>query len=189
MTRRVPLSTDQVTPLDTWNHYQSTRDTIVRTARIEKRNISEGIPTDDPELYSMTGDELDRYFDEILDETDTQACLFLIASAEAALRVDFLCRVYNRGRDDVSRAFRSVYVRSCRHSKPNVRLDEDILNIWTAKVPGSKSTIGEFRGALNYRHWLAHGRYWVPKLGRRYDPAGVLQIITRLFSEIGLADH
>ena len=23
--------------------------------------------------------------------------------------------------------------------------------------------------AFKYRHWLAHGRYWEPKLGRIYD--------------------
>jgi len=29
--------------------------------------------------------------------------------------------------------------------------------------------IGELRGAFKFRHWLAHGSYWPPKLGRRYD--------------------
>jgi hypothetical protein len=29
--------------------------------------------------------------------------------------------------------------------------------------------IGELRGAFKFRHWLAHGRYWKPKFGRRYD--------------------
>ncbi len=29
--------------------------------------------------------------------------------------------------------------------------------------------IGIIRSAFRYRDWLAHGRYWVAKLGRRYD--------------------
>lgn len=33
----------------------------------------------------------------------------------------------------------------------------------------SKALLGELAGAFRYRHWLAHGRYWQPKLGRKYD--------------------
>jgi len=32
-----------------------------------------------------------------------------------------------------------------------------------------KQIISEYISVLNYRHWLAHGRYWVPKLGRNFD--------------------
>ena len=38
------------------------------------------------------------------------------------------------------------------------------------------SIISEFRGALNLRDWLAHGRYWNPKLGRKHSPEDVLNI-------------
>jgi hypothetical protein len=32
-----------------------------------------------------------------------------------------------------------------------------------------KSLIDDLIGAFGYRNWLAHGRYWIPKLGRKYD--------------------
>jgi hypothetical protein len=141
-------------------------------------------------FFAMSADEVEEFFAARLDETDRQACLFLVASAEATLRVDFLQRVYHRKKDAVSRAFRDIYNRTaCDHSRLKVRLDEDILETWAAIVPRAKARIGDLRGSLNYRHWLAHGRYWVPKLGRQYDPTGLLRIITKLFEDIGLANQ
>jgi hypothetical protein len=43
------------------------------------------------------------------------------------------------------------------------------LDLWKQEFPTQKLLLGELKGALNYRHWLAHGRYWEPKLGRKYD--------------------
>jgi hypothetical protein len=68
-------------------------------------------------------------------------------------------------KDDLSRAFRLIW----RSRKKRVSLDEDILEAWKKHSSASKQLIGELRGAFNFRHWLAHGRYWVPKFGRRYD--------------------
>jgi hypothetical protein len=36
--------------------------------------------------------------------------------------------------------------------------------------------IGALRGALNFRHWIAHGRYWEPKLGRAYGFADIYNL-------------
>ncbi len=43
-----------------------------------------------------------------------------------------------------------------------MRLKEDILEIWKQKVRGvHKPTISSFYELINYRHWIAHGRYWL----------------------------
>ena len=36
--------------------------------------------------------------------------------------------------------------------------------------------ISDTRSAFGYRDWLAHGRNWVPKLGRHYDFASVYNL-------------
>ena len=36
--------------------------------------------------------------------------------------------------------------------------------------------VGDIRSAFGYRHWLAHGRYCVAKLGRQYDFASVYNL-------------
>jgi hypothetical protein len=53
-------------------------------------------------------------------------------------------------------------------------------------VPTTKRPIGDFKGALNLRHWLAHGRYWNPKLGRTYSPGDVYDISADLLQALDL---
>ncbi len=57
-----------------------------------------------------------------------------------------------------------------------VSLSEDLLEVWRShgSVPGR--LISDIRSAFGYRDWLAHGRYWVLKLGRQYDFASVYNL-------------
>lgn len=103
-----------------------------------------------------------------LDELDRATSMQLLASIEATLRLDANRRCEARWKDDLSKSLR---VRQRRNA--NLRFDEDILDCWGRHHPDVKPVIGELRGALKYRHWLAHGMYWTPKLGRRYDFEGI----------------
>ena len=100
-----------------------------------------------------------------LEETDQRSAFFVLTSLEAAFRVDYQRRCEKKMKDDLSRAFREMW----KSRKTRVRLDEDILEAWSQHSSGSRQLIAELRGAFNFRHWLAHGSYWVPKLGRKYD--------------------
>ncbi len=101
-----------------------------------------------------------------IEETDLRSAFFLLAALEAAFRIDYLYRCQKKMKDDLSRAFRAIY----QKRKGNASLDEDIFETWreNSSAPGPR-LIGELRGAFNFRHYLAHGRYWEPKLGRKYD--------------------
>jgi len=171
---------------DVWEQYQVTRDSIVQAAEHTKGSIAFASGTTHPRFFAMSLDEVEEFFRARLDETDRQACLSLVASAEAALCVDFWERVHGRKKDPVSRAFRGISRIPCAHGRLKVRLDEHILQTWAEMVPQAKARVGELRGALKYRHWLAHGRWWVPKFGRQYDPTGLLRIITELFKKVKL---
>lgn len=101
-----------------------------------------------------------------IEETDLRSAFFVLTAVEAAFRIDYLCRCQKKMKDELSRAFRAIY----KDREENVSLDEDIFETWKEKscAPGPR-LIGELRGAFNFRHYLAHGRYWEPKLGRKYD--------------------
>ncbi len=44
----------------------------------------------------------------------------------------------------------------------NVRLESDIIDNWRMEVDSDeKRQFSEFKRILKYRHWIAHGRYWV----------------------------
>lgn len=135
-----------------------------------------------------TRDELDGDFAFQIDELDQLAMLGMLASTEAAMRIDFIERVSFKKKDDVSRKFRDAYKRRKRRIE-RIRLEEEILDGWKSQGDVRIGrAVAEFKGALNLRHWLAHGRYWRPKLGRAagYDPADVFDICKELLQAVGL---
>jgi hypothetical protein len=170
---------DQTTIEDMWNYYGTVRDSIVRGAEVARQNPPEGTGLADPRLFGSNLADIE----ELLDEADRQASFFIIATAEAGILVDFYRRVATRGpKGSVTRAFRYI---DSTCSKQRVRL-EDILDTWAVQVPAAKSDIRLFKGALRFHHWLAHGRYWVPKFGRAFDPTALVGIVTRLFEKLGV---
>jgi hypothetical protein len=98
-------------------------------------------------------------------EIDLSSSLSVLASLEAAFRIDYLQRCYLRGKDDVSRKFREIY----KEKEAAPLLDGDIFQTWADYSNVSRQIIGDLRGAFRFRHWLAHGRYWTPKLGQKYS--------------------
>ncbi|MCU6498946.1 hypothetical protein LPN04_14200 [Rugamonas sp. A1-17] len=78
----------------------------------------------------------------------------------------------------MSRALREVY----RRKKAFARLDDDLLAAWRAHSNVARIVISELMIAFQYRHWLAHGRYWPPKFGRSYDYQTVYSIADSFLS-------
>jgi len=118
-------------------------------------------------LFS-TEAELSTILATRLVETELRSCLAILSSVEAALRVDYATRCSARLKDPLSRDFRELF----KQYENRVSLD-DILQLWSKHYPELKREVGNLRGALKLRHWLAHGRYWAPKLGRKFDFAEV----------------
>jgi hypothetical protein len=112
-----------------------------------------------------------------MEETDVRSTLALMALVEAAFRLDFQWR-----RDAKKSDSMSINFRRCR--KKNVRLDEDIWQAWCENHPTTRALIGQLRGAFNYRHWLAHGRYW--QIGRKYDFQAVFLLAEAVLDEFPL---
>lgn len=98
-----------------------------------------------------------------LDETDMRSALTIMARIEAAFRIDYQRRCENKKSDNLSITFR----RLSRYHGRNVRLDDHIWETWRQFEPSTRPIIGQLRSAFNFRHWLAHGRYWQP--GNKYD--------------------
>jgi len=121
-----------------------------------------------------------------LEETGLRSALQVLSALEAAFRIDYKIRCVLKKKDPLSRDFRELY----REKKTKVRLSEDILERWLVRhsdISGLKGLIGEMRGALRFRHWLAHGRYWQPtNFGRKYDYDGVSIIAELIFETFPL---
>jgi hypothetical protein len=100
-----------------------------------------------------------------LAELDRNTTMSLLAAVEAAFRIDYLQRCYQRKKDEVSRRFLEIH----REKGSRASLEDEIFEVWKSNTPGSNKLISELRGAFKFRHWMAHGRYWTPKLGQKYD--------------------
>jgi len=112
-------------------------------------------------------------------ELDHTSCLSILAAIEAGFRIDYLQRNYKRKKDALSLAFRKIFKEKSRRAS----LEDDILNAWKDNTHGASELIGNLKGAFKYRHWLAHGRYWQPKLGRQfYDYETIYQLAETVFN-------
>ncbi len=123
-----------------------------------------------------TEDEVLAERDERLDEAGAASAMMVLASVEAAFRLDYLKRCYARYRDGLSRTFRTLY----REKGARVSLSDDLLEAWKDHGAMAAGLVGDVRSAFGYRHWLAHGRYYDPKLGRQYDFASVYDLARKV---------
>jgi hypothetical protein len=122
---------------------------------------------EDSRFFGMSEVELDEAFGELRSELDLQVTLLLTASFEATLQVDFIGRVNNRKRR-AGKQCRKLW-REAQNRGWRVQV-EQILKIWKSEI-GHSDAIGQFKQLIEFRHWLAHGRYWNQKSGlRTCDP-------------------
>jgi hypothetical protein len=128
----------------------------------------------------MTTDEFDQSLSELRRELDHQVVLMLTASYEAIFQTDLQERIKRRKKDDLSKALRSWWKDSRRRHEKWIDL-ASLLDVWK-RTTGHRQVIGKMKSLLLFRHWLAHGRYWVDKSGLGYaDPLEAWQIGRAVF--------
>lgn len=133
----------------------------------------------DPRFVSLTPEEFRERLNSLridrIEETEVRSTFAVLAAMEAALRVDYVLRAVQKRKDDLSRAFRGVY----KKRQERVRL-EDLLDLWAEHHPQLKRYVSELRAALNFRHWMAHGRYWQRPTNGRFDYASIYDLAEAL---------
>ncbi|MBB5326203.1 hypothetical protein HNQ34_003322 [Anoxybacillus tepidamans] len=177
MKRRITLSGENKNLEDIIDFYHLCK----RALLVYKERIEKGLEISE-EWIGLTPTELQQYFQDNLKELENLICLDLLVAVEAKLRIDYLSRVYNRKKDSLSRIFRAIYKERGEHAS----LEHDILENWKQQYPKAKSYISDYKSTLQFRHWLAHGRYWTPKLGRKYDLPTVYTVCLNLIDCLGL---
>lgn len=123
-------------------------------------------------FYNLSHSDLQSMAIELIAELNQQCVLGLVASVEATFQVDLQSRRQLRKNDPVSRALRRLGKRMSSKAK-RIKI-EGILGVWKMEIRGLVKAIGELRQVIEYRHWLAHGRYWIQKSGlKSVDPLDV----------------
>jgi len=117
-----------------------------------------------------------------LAEHDRTTIFAILSALEAAFRIDYLQRSYKKKKDPLSRGFRDLH----RKKGSRASLEDEILDKWKEYSSVPVKIIGDIKGAFKYRHWLAHGRYWEPKLGQKYDYYSVYILAKIIFDSFPL---
>lgn len=113
-------------------------------------------------LYSQN--ELIQEKKDRLSEVN-QNCVFMILSGiESWIRIDYETRVKNKLKDSLSRELRNLDKTYDKTYKISIDLLCDIY-----KKYSQGNIFSLIKSAFKLRHWLAHGRYWIPKIGKKYD--------------------
>jgi hypothetical protein len=135
-----------------------------------------------PERYrDRTLYELREQFASARKHLRYSAMLHLLTTTEALLRLAFEDISKRKTKPAIFRRFRKIG----RERPGKIRLEEDILNIWIAVYPETARSIREFKGVVPLRDWLAHGRYWNPKIGRpEYEVWDVFDIASEMLSRM-----
>ena len=158
-----------------WDYYEFVRSLLEGAYSSAVRgDLSAGLRFAD----TMQGLSIAEAFQVVINELEDEVTLALSSAFEAFLRVDFLQRVDERRKDDVSRAFRGIYKDKGRR----FRLD-DVLDTWRDVGGIGKSRVSAAKQLFDYRHWLAHGRYWIFR-SRKYDPNEALAVTSKFFEEL-----
>ncbi|VAW48201.1 hypothetical protein MNBD_GAMMA03-823 [hydrothermal vent metagenome] len=106
---------------------------------------------------------------------------------EAAFRIDYLYRSkrVNRTKNDLlTQSFYKLYLIKGK----NARFEDEILSSWKTHTssPNNSKIISDLIEAFKYRHWLAHGRYYTPKLGKKYDFTSIYTLAQIIFDSFPL---
>ena len=135
-------------------------------------------------FVGYTPHELVEEFKKRIEELERTSSFSLLSSLEASLTIDYLSRCYGKKKDPLSRDLRALHKSKAQRAS----LEQDILTIWKKHHPDFNPLISELIAAFKYRHWLAHGRYWNPKLGRKYDYTYTYTLAMQIYGSLPLSD-
>jgi len=133
-----------------------------------------------PKFLELTIGEIDEYFENSEEELNHLVCFDLISATEALLRVDYYDKISKKDKSPVGREFRVIN----KKKRNKVSLEDDIVTTW--KTATGDTSFSNFLGLLKYRHWLAHGRYWQPKLGRQFSVDIAYEISENIYDVIAV---
>lgn len=148
MAKRFSRSGDEQSFAGVYEYWQDARDGLHLLSRNKE---------DYNRFWGLTIHEMHDLLSQRQSELNYQSSLALLASVEAALQLDFHYRIQKRLKDPLSRHFRHIY----KINKSRISLEEHLLNGWQKLYPETRVLFQPLSRAIKYRHWLAHGRYWL----------------------------
>ncbi len=137
------------------------------------------IPSD---LQFLIPQEIDYALHKKLDQLSIASSFQLFAAFEGAIRYD------TKNRQRKARVGKDIkrMIRRKRKSLKDIDI-KDILDCWCQRYSIDPSRVNTIKGLLQYRHWLAHGRYWdninLPVSKSAISPKYIYELMRECFDE------
>jgi hypothetical protein len=170
MRRRLSLSGDHLDLPQVYDHFYETQLAL-------QVYFSSNSPSYSQVFLGFTQQEVAEALRDRLEEHDRVCSLTILTAIEAFFRIDYEQRVFRKMKDKLSQEFRKLDRSVSKRKSKRASLEEEIFEAWkkhSGTMSVDKQLLVDLKVAFRYRHWLAHGRYWKPKLGRKHD-FGILQ--------------
>jgi hypothetical protein len=154
-----------------WEWYEVQRQALFGLrSRIQEEQIN-GVPVSIPQVQGFTPAEFRRYMDRQFLELEFLAAFNMLSATEALLFRDFKFRRHNAA---------GAVASSFRRLDKKLREVDKIIDVWRGNLSNAQgSYFSNFRSAMNYRHWVAHGRHFEAK-AHQYPPALIFDICTKV---------
>ncbi len=181
---RVALSNSYLSIEDPGRWLDSVRSALLARAEQTKQTADQASPLSAG--FGLTFDMVDQQAAADIEESERLATLALFAAVEAALQIDYQNRIRRRVKQGkpLRRLFREIHKETERKNlqAPPV---ERLLDTWKQAHHQAAQLAGDLLAAFRYRHWLAHGRYWVFR-GKTINHDLLYHLASRLFQDL---DH
>ena len=111
---------------------------------------------------------------EHLKQVEESSILCLLACCEAHLKYDLCIR--RKRKDAISKELTSTF----KNQKYRYIKFDELLKFWRKQISQSIVNVNKLLESVNYRNWLAHGKYWRFPY-KTYDFADIFEICDSLF--------
>jgi hypothetical protein len=96
--------------------------------------------------------------DKLLLELNIEGGFALLSTVEAMFRTDFICRCRKKKKEQIDKDFKEALKKVDKLYKIDIK--ETILERWKQEYPSEQHCFTLMKERMEYRNWIAHGRYW-----------------------------
>ena len=172
----ISLSDKQITPREVNEHYKVVEGAIFLY-------YSAANPDFQTRFQYYSNDDILEERSASLAEAGEASTMMMLAAIEARFRVDYHCRHSKKEDDGLSRELRDLNKK--RGKKAFISFGE-LLGIWKEHGDIEGSLADELCKLIDYRNWLAHGRYNMPKLDSKYNFQNVYSVVLQIEATVSL---
>ncbi|MBI5885696.1 MAG: hypothetical protein HZB85_03845 [Deltaproteobacteria bacterium] len=164
--------------------YKVTEEATMQYQRQIKMLVRDSLPLPEAIVSAVNvGGEIEDLLAFQRNELEILAVFDYLSALEALFCKDYQIRVNQKLKDPLSRHFRDI-AKTRKDNDTRLGFEKDILSGWKEHAPQFKDIVSKLISVFKYRHWVAHGRYWLPKLGsNKYDFFGIVYLFETFTNE------